>query len=82
LSTATNQFYLSNPGFCPLDEGKGFFVSETGVVFLTLASNNTTLVRGFLYDQSLRPKLKYAYFSGNASIDLPSIICETAKVAE
>jgi hypothetical protein len=78
---ATNEFYLSNPGFCPLDEGAGFFVAESGVVFLTLASNNTTSIRGFLYDQSHRPKLKYAYFSGNASVDVASIICETASVS-
>jgi hypothetical protein len=79
---ATNQFYLTNPGFCPLDEGAGFFVSDDGLIFLTLASNNTSAIKGFLYDQSRRPKLKYAYFSGTSRTDLMSIICETAKATE
>jgi hypothetical protein len=74
--TAVNEFYKSNPGFCPLQEA--FYPASNGLQFMTLAGNNATQVRGFLYDQSRKPKLTYAYFEGQVSGLLPAIACETA----
>jgi hypothetical protein len=74
---AINAFYKQNPGFCPLEDA--FFAAESGLQFLTLASNNGNEVRGFLYDQSRKPKLTYAYFTGSSAQRLTAIVCETAK---
>lgn len=73
---AVDTFYRANPGFCPLDEA--FYPAASGLQFLTLAGNSGLEVRGFLYDQSHRPRLRYAYFSGAASAPLPAITCQTA----
>ena len=73
---AINRFYLANPGFCPLVEA--FYAAPSGLQFMTLAGNNGAEVRGFLYDQSRRPKLTYAYFSGSSQRALPATACETA----
>lgn len=78
FAKATNTFYLSNPGFCPLENA--FFYDETGTKFMTLAGNNTGSIRGFLYDQSRRPRLTYAYFSGQTQQNLRAIVCDTAQV--
>lgn len=75
---ATNRFYQTYPGFCPLTEA--FYVAADGVRFMTLAGNNGLEVRGFLYDQSRRPRLSYAYFSGSSGQVLPAISCETAAL--
>lgn len=72
---ATNDFYTNNPGYCPLENA--FYASETALSFMTLASDNATTVRGFLYDQSKRPALTYAYFKGTATQSLAAIVCET-----
>lgn len=74
---AINAFYQTYPGFCPLAEN-AFFADEEGLQFLTLASNNNYQVRGFLYDQSRRPRLTYAYFEASSGRNLPAIVCETA----
>jgi hypothetical protein len=76
--SATNEFYLQNPGFCPLVEN-AFFASETGTQFMTLAGNNTNELRGFLYDQSQRPRLTYAYFAVRGNGPFQAIVCETAN---
>jgi hypothetical protein len=74
---AINEFYRTNPGFCPLKQG--FYPAESGVQFMTLAGRNTTEIRGFLYDQSQRPRLTYAYFEGTASQVFTATVCETAR---
>jgi hypothetical protein len=74
---AINEFYKSNPGFCPLEQA--FYPAENGLQFLTLAGNNTTEVRGFVYDQSRKPKLTYAYVLGVSSQVYKAKVCETAQ---
>jgi hypothetical protein len=74
---AINDFYKANPGFCPLEQA--FFPAESGLQFLTLAGNNTTEVRGFIYDQSRKPRLTYAYVSGVSSQVYKTKPCETAQ---
>ena len=73
---ATNRFYRSYPGFCPLENA--FYAADNGLQFMTLAGANGLEVRGFLYDQSRRPRLTYAYFSGESAQPLPATVCETA----
>lgn len=75
---ATNEFYLQNPGFCPLAD-TAFFAAENGVQFMTLAGNNTNELRGFVYDQSQRPRLIYAYFAVRGNGPFQAIVCETAN---
>jgi hypothetical protein len=75
---ATNEFYLRNPGFCPLVD-TAFFAADNGVIFMTLAGNNTNELRGFVYDQSQRPRLTYAYFAVRGNGPFQAIVCETAK---
>jgi hypothetical protein len=75
---ATNEFYLRNPGFCPL-VNNAFFAADNGVQFMTLAGNNTNELRGFLYDQSQRPRLTYAYFAVRGNGRFQAIVCETAR---
>lgn len=72
---AINTFYRQNPGFCPLQEA--FYPAQNGVQFMTLAGRNGLEIRGFLYDQSRRPRLTYAYFSGSSTQVLPATVCET-----
>ena len=74
FTQAVNTFYRDNPGFCPL--GNAFYASETGLQFMTLAAKGID-VRGFLYDQSRRPALSYAYFDGVAETAQAVIVCET-----
>jgi hypothetical protein len=74
---AINDFYKANPGFCPLEQA--FYPAESGLQFLTLAGNNTTEVRGFLYDQSRKPRLTYAYVEGVSSQTYQAKPCETAR---
>ena len=74
---AVNTFYRVYPGFCPLAEG--FYVAPSGVQFMTLAGNNGTQVRAFLYDQSRRPKVAYAYVEGTSQRPLPAVTCETVR---
>ena len=77
---AINRFYLANPGFCPLVEA--FYAAPSGLQFMTVAGNNGLEVRGFLYDQSRRPRLTYAYFSGSSALALPATVCATATPGE
>ena len=77
---AINTFYRDNPGFCPLVEA--FYPAENGVQFMTLAGDNRYNIRGFLYDQSRRPALTYAYFEGTSARVLPAISCETVGAEE
>ena len=72
-----NDFYRQNPNFCPLKEA--FYAAPNGLIFMTLASDNSTNVRGFLYDHSNKPRLTYAYFKGVSSNILPAIVCDTYK---
>ena len=73
--TAINTFYRSYPGFCPLAEA--FYAAPSGTQFMTVASDNGTQVRAFLYDQSRRPRLTYAYVEGVSEQPLPAVVCET-----
>ena len=73
---AVNTFYRENPGFCPLVEA--FYAAPSGVQFMTLAGDNSTQIRAFLYDQSRRPRLTYAYAEGTSQQPLPAVVCETA----
>ena len=59
---AINTFYQVYPGFCPLADA--FYAAPNNVQFMTLASDNGTQIRAFLYDQSRRPRLTYAYVQG------------------
>lgn len=74
---AINAFYRRNPGHCPLREA--FYVAPDALRFMTVASDDGTSVRAFLYDQSRRPRLLYAYLEGVAARRLPAIRCETAR---
>ena len=74
FTQAVNTFYRENPGSCPLENA--FYASETGLQFMTLAAKGTD-IRGFLYDQSRRPALSYAYFDGVAETAQAVIVCET-----
>jgi hypothetical protein len=71
-----NQFYLKNPGFCPLLTN-AFFAADDGVRFMTLLGNNTGQLRGFLYDQSRRPGLTYAYFSATGNGGYQGMACKS-----
>lgn len=71
-----NGFYLRNPGFCPLT-GTAFFAAEDGVRFMTLLGNSTGELRGFLYDQSRRPGLTYAYFAAKGEGAYQGMACKT-----
>ena len=73
---AINAFYREYPGFCPLIEA--FYAAPNGVQFMTLASDNSTQIRAFLYDQSRRPRLTYAYASGTSQQPQAAVVCETA----
>ena len=73
---ATNIFYQSNPGFCPIQNA--FYAAANGLQFMTLASNGGTQIRGFLYNQSRRPRLTYAYFEGTSATTVLTSPCETA----
>ena len=73
--SAINTFYREYPGFCPLVEG--FYAAPSGVQFMTLAGDNGTRIRAFLYDQSRRPRLTYAYAEGTSQQPLPAVVCET-----
>ncbi len=71
-----NQFYLKNPGFCPL-AGTAFFAAEDGVRFMTLLGNSSGELRGFLFDQSRRPGLTYAYFAASGKGVYQGVACKT-----
>ncbi len=73
--TAINTFYRAYPGFCPLVDA--FYAAPNSAQFMTVASNNGTQVRVFLYDQSRRPRLTYAYVEGVSQQLLPAVVCET-----
>jgi hypothetical protein len=77
---AINDFYLTYPGFCPLVDN-AFYPAQNGIVFMTLASNNSPQLRGFLYDQSQKPRLTYAYFEASGESSFASISCKTAKIS-
>jgi hypothetical protein len=77
---AINDFYLTYPGFCPLVDN-AFYPAQNGIVFLTLASNNSPQIRGFLYDQSQKPRLTYAYFEASGESSFSSISCKTAQIS-
>jgi hypothetical protein len=74
---ATNQFYLRYPGFCPLETA--FFQGESGSTFMTLAGRGGSDIRGFIYDMSRRPALRYIYFSATSIHALPATRCLTAS---
>ena len=73
--SAINTFYREYPGFCPLVEG--FYAAPNGVQFMTLAGDNGTQIRAFLYDQSRRPRLTYAYVEGTSRQPQTAVVCET-----
>ena len=73
--TAINTFYQAYSGFCPLTEA--FYAAPSGTQFMTVASDNGTQVRAFVYDQSRRPRLIYAYVEGVSQQPLPAVVCET-----
>ncbi len=72
---AINTFYREYLGFCPLVEA--FYAAPNGVQFMTLASDNSTQIRAFLYDQSRRPRLTYAYVEGTSQQPQTAVVCET-----
>jgi hypothetical protein len=71
-----DRFYLENPGFCPVENG--FFFLEDRQLYLTLAAKDFQ-VRAFIYDQSLRPKLLFAFINASSATKLPVTPCQTAK---
>jgi hypothetical protein len=71
-----DRFYLENPGFCPVENG--FFFLEDRQLYLTLAAKDLQ-VRAFIYDQSLRPKLIFAFINASSATKLPVTPCQTAK---
>lgn len=69
---ATNDFYRRYPDFCP---AQGGFLSATErPVYLTLAVKGSE-VRAFVYDQSERPKLRFAYAEGVSAVSLERAVC-------
>jgi len=72
FNTATRDFYARSPGFCPVQGG--FLAATEQAVYLTLAARGTE-IRGFVYDQSLRPKLTFAYFEGQSAQPLERQAC-------
>lgn len=69
-----DSFYRENPGFCPVEGG--FHAGGNGRVFLTLAARGT-LVRGFVYDLSARPRLQYIFLAGSSRASLKTQPCRT-----
>jgi len=66
---ATRRFYALNPGFCPVQGG--FLTRGSDYVYLTLAARGLD-VRAFVYDQTNRPTLTYAYLEGKSTEALPT----------
>lgn len=64
----TRHFYARYPGFCPAVNG--FVARGDEPIYITLAVRGAQ-VRGFLYDQRARPKLKVAFLEGSSTEPLP-----------
>jgi hypothetical protein len=58
---AIDQFYLANPGFCPMVDG--FHVSSDGTLQLTMAAKKEQ-VTALIYDLRNKPKFEYTIASG------------------
>lgn len=72
FNVATRDFYARSPGFCPVQGG--FLSASERPVYLTLAARGNE-VRGFVYDQTQRPKLTFAYFEGTSTAPLERQPC-------
>ena len=72
FNEALARFYRLNPGFCPLTDA--FYPSADQPVYMTLIAKGSE-VRGFVYDQGERPKLKFAYLQGTSATTLPTVAC-------
>jgi hypothetical protein len=70
-----DRFYLEHPGFCPLQDA--FFVAPDQSLYMTLAAKDFE-VAAFIYDQSRRPSLIFAYLGGKSIKKIPTIPCRTA----
>jgi hypothetical protein len=70
-----DKFYLEHPGFCPLQDA--FFIAPEQNLYMTVAAKELE-VAAFIYDQSQKPNLTFAFFNGKSSKKIPTIPCKTA----
>ena len=70
-----DRFYLEHPGFCPLQNA--FFAAPDQSLFMTLAAKDLEIA-AFVYDQSRRPNLVFAYLDGKSTKKIPTVPCKTA----
>ncbi len=81
---AIDQFYLKNPGFCPVENA--FFYAGDRPVYLTLAAKpagkstpaSGVEVRAFIYDQSEKPNFIFAFLTGKSLRPIVGRPCRTA----
>jgi hypothetical protein len=70
-----DKFYLEHPGFCPLRDA--FFIAPEQNLYMTVAGKELE-VAAFIYDQSQKPNLTFAFFNGKSTKKIPTIPCKTA----
>ncbi|GEM49472.1 hypothetical protein [Deinococcus cellulosilyticus] len=73
-----NLYYKKHPGFCPVVEG--FFISSSRPnTYMTLTAKGKQ-VSAFVYDQSEKPAVTYAYLEGVSSQVLETRPCDNDQV--
>ncbi len=73
---AIDQFYLANPGFCPMNDG--FHVNADGTLQMTLAAKKEQVI-AFIYDLRNKPKFVYVIVSGISQIEPPTRPCRNGN---
>jgi hypothetical protein len=70
-----DKFYLEHPGFCPLQDA--FFIAPDQSLYMTVAAKDLEIAV-FIYDQSQKPNLTFAFFNGKSTTKIPTVPCRTA----
>jgi hypothetical protein len=70
-----DKFYLEHPGFCPLQDA--FFIALEQNLYMTVAGKNLEIA-AFIYDQSQKPNLTFAFFNGKSTKKISTVPCKTA----
>ncbi|GGJ59629.1 hypothetical protein [Deinococcus roseus] len=69
-----NLYYKNHPGFCPVVDG--FYISESRPnTYMTLTAKGNK-VSAFVYDQSEKPFVTYAYLEGESRQVLETRSCD------
>ena len=78
---AVDKFYLEHPGFCPVENA---FLNAANSLYLTVAARPAARpgdpgtvgeVWAFVYDQSRKPKLTFAFVKGSSSRAIAGTPC-------